>query len=479
MKNYYDIVLLGEELNSIKMRLRFLNDEVTRFFIIVPNHSTILNLDELDFQSFKTKISIINVSTGTEVDMIIDGFDKIIKSNKFEWEDSFFVSNSNEIPNLNNPNVDLNRKFTPIIFRMDWFVNSFSQKSKDKWMGTLSFNFTMLLGDSNLIKNLFLTRNSHVNNNFQIIDNGFFFQSIFENNELNNPYRFDGTVLKNRLFDTNELKDIFPVEYSLYPAKVYERKIIDCFVFNDEIDLLEKRLKILNNIVDKFVLVESKFTHSGNPKPLHFKDNLERFKDFEEKIIHIVIDEFPISIIYDPTESDVDEIHQIHWFRENYQRNEILRGLYELNLLPNDFVLISDLDEIPDPNKLNKFLQEIPKGEYRFQSQKWLCWDLNRRYNVTWPGTCGIRWSDLQLTAPQIVRSNRYQKNLLLSDELYGWHCSWFGGINQVMSKLGSFAHQELKNMTIEDVQNKMTMNLDIHGQELLVNNDGYDPEFI
>ena len=256
------------------------------------------------------------------------------------WEDSFFLSKSNEIPDLHNPNVDLNRKFTPILFRMDWFVNSFSQKSKDKWMGTLSFNFSMVLGDSNLIKNLFLTRNSHVNNNFQIIDNGFFFQSIFENNELNSPYRFDGTVLKNRLFDTNELKDIFPIEYSLYPAKVYERKIIDCFVFNDEIDLLEKRLRLLDSVVDKFVLVESKFTHAGTPKPLYFNENIEKFKSYEDKIIHIVIDEFPESIIYDPTESDVDETHQIHWFRENYQRNEILRGLYQIDLSPNEFILI-------------------------------------------------------------------------------------------------------------------------------------------
>ena len=479
MKNYYDIVLLGQELNSIKMRLRFLNDKVSHFFIIVPNDSTILNLNESEFEPFKSKISVINVSAGTELEMIIEGFDKITNSNNFEWEDLFLVSKSNEIPNLNNPNVDLNGKFTPIIFRMDWFVNSLSQKSKDKWMGTFSFNFSMILGVKNLIKTLSLSKNSHVNNNFQIIDNGFFFQSIFENNELNDPYRYDGIILKNRLFETNELKDIFPIEYSLYSANHYDSKIIDCFVFNNEIDLLEKRLKLLDNVVDKFILVESKFTHSGNPKNLHFKDNLERFKNFEGKIIHIIIDKFPDSIMYDPTESDVDEIHQIHWFRENYQRNEILRGLYELNLLPNDFVLISDLDEIPDPNKLNKFLQQIPKGEYRFQSQKWLCWNLNNKYNETWPGTCGIRWSDLQLTTPQLLRSDRYESKFLLGDELFGWHCSWFGGEELVKRKLEDFAHQELKNITIEDIKNKMTMNLDIHGQVLLDNNDGYDPEFI
>ena len=92
----------------------------------------------------------------------------------------------------------------------------------------------------------------------------------------------------------------------------------------------EQRLKLLNNVVDKFVLVESKFTHAGDPKPLYFKENIENFKSYEDKIVHIVIDKFPDSIAYKPTESDVNKIYQIHWFRENYQRNEIeLMGYFK------------------------------------------------------------------------------------------------------------------------------------------------------
>ena len=479
MKNYYDIVLMGSEMDSIKMRLKFLNDAVSHFFIIEPNDSNIFNMDDPEIENFKSKISIIPVTIGSEIDMLCEGVDKVIMSKKFEWEDPFFVSNFNEIPDLYDNLVSLNVNFKPMVFRMDWFANSFTQKSKDKWMGTLSFTFSMVLGTKNLVRKFHLSKNLPTNFGFEIINNGFFFQSIFNDSQIDETYRFDGLKLKNRLFESTELKDIFTNEYYKYQPNHQDVKVIDCFVFNDEIDLLEKRLRLLDSVVDKFVLVESKFTHAGTPKPLYFNENIEKFKSYEDKIIHIVIDEFPESIIYDPTESDVDETLQIHWFRENYQRNEILRGLYQIDLSPNDFILISDLDEIPDPNKLEQFFQKIPKGEYRFQSQKWMCWDLNRKYNDTWPGTCGIRWSDLQLTTPQIVRSQRYEKNLLLSDELFGWHCSWFGGINQVMSKLSSFAHQELKDITIEDIENKMTMNLDIHGQVLLDNNDGYDPEFI
>ena len=58
MKNYYEIVLMGNEMDSIKMRLKFLNDTVTHFFIIEPNDSNIFNTDDPEIENFKSKISI-------------------------------------------------------------------------------------------------------------------------------------------------------------------------------------------------------------------------------------------------------------------------------------------------------------------------------------------------------------------------------------------------------------------------------------
>ena len=40
-------------------------------------------------------------------------------------------------------------------------------------------------------------------------------------------------------------------------------KIVDCFIFYNEIDMLLYRLEILNEYVDYFILVESKYTFSG------------------------------------------------------------------------------------------------------------------------------------------------------------------------------------------------------------------------
>jgi len=230
MKNYYDIVLMGSEMDSIKMRLKFLNDAVSHFFIIEPNDSNIFNMDDPEIENFKSKLSIIPVTRSSEIDMLCEGVDKVIMSKKFEWEDSFFVSNFNEIPDLYDNLVSLNVNFKPMVFRMDWFANSFTQKSKDKWMGTLSFTFSMVLGTKNLVRKFYHLKNLPTNFGFEIINNGFFFQSIFNDSQIDETYRFDGLKLKNRLFESTELKDIFPNEYYKYQPNHQDVKVIDCFV---------------------------------------------------------------------------------------------------------------------------------------------------------------------------------------------------------------------------------------------------------
>lgn len=119
--------------------------------------------------------------------------------------------------------------------------------------------------------------------------------------------------------------------------------IYDCFTFFNELDLLEIRLNILKDVVDKFVLVEAGETHTGKPKPFYFKANEERFGAFKDKIIYVGIDKFPAG-------------HDA-WWNENYQRNMILEGLKYAK--PDDVIMISDLDEIPKPTIV---LQNIGDG---------------------------------------------------------------------------------------------------------------------
>ena len=65
-------------------------------------------------------------------------------------------------------------------------------------------------------------------------------------------------------------------------------KIIDCFLFYNELELLKFKLKELNDIVDYFVLIESKYTFVGNEKELYYEKNKVLFSEYNHKIIHVI-----------------------------------------------------------------------------------------------------------------------------------------------------------------------------------------------
>ena len=113
--------------------------------------------------------------------------------------------------------------------------------------------------------------------------------------------------------------------------------IYDCFSYWDEDLLLDLRLNILDNYVDYFVIIEGNKTWQNNPKKLKF--DLEKFEKFKNKIIYIQVTDLPDG--NDP------------YLRENHQRNAITNGLKNAN--DDDLIIISDLDEIPDPKKISSF----------------------------------------------------------------------------------------------------------------------------
>ena len=117
--------------------------------------------------------------------------------------------------------------------------------------------------------------------------------------------------------------------------------IYDCFSYLDEDLLLDLRLNILNDFVDFFVIVEGNKTWQNNSKKLIF--DINKFKKFKDKIIYIAVEDLP----------DGDN----PYLRENHQRNCILRGLSKAS--KDDLIIISDLDEIPNPEALKLFKKEM------------------------------------------------------------------------------------------------------------------------
>ena len=121
--------------------------------------------------------------------------------------------------------------------------------------------------------------------------------------------------------------------------------IFDCFQYFNEEHIAEIRFNILDKFVNTFVIVESTVNHQGNPKKLHF--DINKYKKFKNKINYIVVDDTPENI-KKPHEGGESLVEQ-------HQRNSIMKGLKNAN--DNDIVILSDVDEIPDLNKLKNLIK--------------------------------------------------------------------------------------------------------------------------
>jgi beta-1,4-mannosyl-glycoprotein beta-1,4-N-acetylglucosaminyltransferase len=259
-------------------------------------------------------------------------------------------------------------------------------------------------------------------------------------------------------------------------------KIYDTFIFFNELDLLEIRLNILNNYVDYFVLVESTKTFTGIPKPLYYLENKERFKYFENKIIHVIVDDMPDSfdlekmkngdslqdsILHDCLTTPNVPKNEVHWLREFYQKECVKKGL--ITAKDDDFIFISDLDEIWDPNiKLDLNFN----GNYRL-NQKVFTYFLNLQSSEHWYGTVATKYSNIKNYSINHIRTPNRNEYLLIENA--GWHFTFQGGEKMVREKIESYGHQEHNNEFIKNsIKNKIQNNLDVfnRGFTLTVTNN-------
>jgi beta-1,4-mannosyl-glycoprotein beta-1,4-N-acetylglucosaminyltransferase len=170
-------------------------------------------------------------------------------------------------------------------------------------------------------------------------------------------------------------------------------KIYDCTTFYDENFILDLRFNVLDKYVDKFVITESAYSHSGNKKKFNF--DISKFKKFEKKIIYIKIDNEPQNILYSikngiKTE-DEKNIRQNSINRISYQRNMLYKGLIDAK--DDDLILYSDNDEIPNLENFNKYNF---KNEIFHFNQKLFYYKLNLFCNrYEWFGTKGCKKKNL------------------------------------------------------------------------------------
>lgn len=247
--------------------------------------------------------------------------------------------------------------------------------------------------------------------------------------------------------------------------------IYDCFQFFNELDLLALRLNVLDPVVDRFVISESTVTFSGRPKPLYYAENKALFKKFENKIIHNVVADTP----------DTDPFS-----RDSYQKNAVAGGLKDC--VSGDVIIFSDLDEIPDPEKIKASLARFDSGKIYHFAQRLFYFYLNLEevsgsllsFTGEFDGVRRKKWLgskmfDYSMLKSRTIESTRFPEAKAVGARVDdgGWHFSYVGGdskdagiAERVRSKIISAAHQEYNNEKIlSAVDRRIAEKKDVFGR--------------
>ena len=251
--------------------------------------------------------------------------------------------------------------------------------------------------------------------------------------------------------------------------------IYDCIMYFNEDLILDLRLNILDKYVDKFVIVEGTRDHSGKEKKLNF--NKSNFKKFEKKIIYHVVEDIPKTV------QNYKKGWSPNFYRENFHRNAISKPIEKCE--PNDLILISDADEIPNfesikNNKIKKFA---------LLSQRNFYYKLNLQSNNDWLGT-GICYKKY-LKSPQWLRNKRFLRRGFIRKLFFktqiisngGWHFSFLKKPKEIVEKMKSYGHGELNYKAdleiIENSINEKKFFLDEKIKLNTVNIDETYPDYI
>ena len=247
-------------------------------------------------------------------------------------------------------------------------------------------------------------------------------------------------------------------------------KIFDCFMYFDEDLILDLRLNTLNDFVDKFIIVESNITHTGKKKSLKF--DINKFKKFQYKIEYHPIENLVI-----------DESLKLkkNWSKHHLVDQSIRNSLakYISNASDNDWIIISDIDEVPNPIKFEKFDQSKKFG---FFEQKLFCYKFNLQSMTESP------WYGSRICVKKFLRSPQWLRNIkvkkaknffkeilgqnhqILQDG--GWHFTSIKKPSEIIIKLKSFAHSEMVKPHMLDenfIKNKIISQQDIFDREIVL----------
>ena len=256
--------------------------------------------------------------------------------------------------------------------------------------------------------------------------------------------------------------------------------IYDCFSYLDEDLLLNLRLNILNKYVDYFVIVEGNRTWQNNSKELKF--DIKKYEKFKDKIIYIKVTDLPDG--RDP------------YLRENHQRNSILKGL--INSKDQDIIIISDLDEIPNPEVFKNFKKEMRFAVFK-QKHFYYKFNLQSKNNPYWLGSriclkkylISPQWlRDLKFKKRPFWRLDKFRLNNIIENG--GWHFCNLKKPESLLYKYKNLCETDdpihfkekidEKYLNIEEIKKRINKGQDIIGRKdnfIKVNLDNSFPKFL
>ena len=256
--------------------------------------------------------------------------------------------------------------------------------------------------------------------------------------------------------------------------------IYDCFSYWDEDLLLDLRLNILNEFVDYFVIVEGNKTWQNNSKELKF--DINKYERFKDKIIYIKVTDLPDG--RDP------------YSRENHQRNSILKGL--INSKDQDIIIISDLDEIPNPEVFKNFKKEMRFAVFK-QKHFYYKFNLQSKNNPYWLGSriclkkylISPQWlRDLKFKKRPFWRLDKFRLNNIIENG--GWHFCNLKKPESLLYKYKNLCETDdpihfkekidEKYLNIEEIKKRINEAQDIIGRKdnfIKVNLDNSFPKFL
>ena len=235
-----------------------------------------------------------------------------------------------------------------------------------------------------------------------------------------------------------------------------KKPIIDCIMYDGE-PILRKRINLLGNIVDRFVVVESTVTHSGHPKKLQFP---KQFPHGHPKITYVVMESFPpVPVDFGALSPWINEDSKEAWWRERLQRDEAAKHIPDVDGL----VIVSDVDELPNPCTLISMTQRPDCEEMKplhleqkflLYSPQWL--KVNEHWNRAY--ICGTRSLPFSLT------DERCRSGPTVLDG--GWHCSSFFDVETHIRKVQHFAHREFGNeVDVQVIKERIQQGKDPYGR--------------